>query len=164
MTRTKMLLAVVTSGLALTGIGVPTAMALTGSQTAVTAASPARGENGNGRGVDRACSYPATRSSNLALSASASSTPKGAPARLLGQMAANGCPVKQGQIVLYSSASASGPFTVVPGGQTTTDNTGNFFFTVTPTTTTYYRVAYAGGTTLDPVVSNVVRITVTVKK
>ena len=165
MTRTKRLLTAAGVGAVLIA-GMPSAvsaMTSPSTQTTTTTSTPARGENGNGRAVDRQCAYPPSRTSNLALSASANSTVRGGRVSLLGQMAANGCPVKQGEVTLYSSTSANGPFTST-GLTTVTDNTGNFAFNVTPTVTTYYRVAYTGSPGLDGTVSNVIRITVTTKK
>ena len=160
MTRTKLLLSAIGSGLVLV-VGVPTAVsAVAGPST--QASNPARGESGPARPIDRTCAYPATRTSNLALSGSVNSTVRGGNLTLLGQQAANGCPVKQSTVELYSSTSANGVFTST-GLTAVSDNSGNFSFAVKPTVTTFYRVAYAGDTNLDPVLSNVVRITVNTK-
>ena len=156
MRSTKLVLSTVATGLVLAVGGGAFAV------SALAAPGAPRPENkGEGRAVDRQCVYPPTRTSNLALSASASASKPGT-GNLYGEMAANGCPVSFGVVSLYSSPTRDGAYTLV--GTTTTNATGQFSFSVTFTTTTYYKVVYAGDTTLDGVVSNVAVLTVPNKR
>ena len=156
MRSTKLVLSSVATGLVLAVGGGVFAVG------ALAAPGDPRPENkGEGRAVDRTCIYPPSRTSILALSASASATKPGTGI-LYGEMAANGCPVSFGKISLYSSTTRDGTFTDI--AQTTTNATGQFSFTVIFTTTTFYRVAYTGDTNLDPVISNVAQLTVPRKR
>jgi len=163
MTRSKTLLSALGVGLVL-AVGVPTAVSAVGGPS--TQATPDRGQNGNARPVERQCAYPPSRTSNLALSASGGAAVRaGSTVTLLGQQAANGCPVKQSSLTLYSSATQNGTYTPVTtaGATQTTDDTGNAAFTVTVARTTFFKLYYTGDTNLDPVTSNAIRITVSNK-